>query len=179
MWCRRRPIRPPSRRRASRTAGETSTAFTLSPAISMSIFSSRRQDPNEVAQATVGCSILDAPMLVRGDIETEGSLRIDGRLEGSVLNADVLVVGTDAVIVGDVQAREVVVGGTVNGNIRASARVELRPAAKVEGDIDASVICIHEGGTVRGRLSIQPIAGSERLSNGTHRPELAVVGAEG
>lgn len=145
----------------------------------MSIFSSRHQDPNEVANATVGCSIFDAPMVVRGDLETAGSLRIDGRLEGSVLKADVLVVGADAVIVGDVNAREVVVGGVVHGNIRASARVELRPAAKVEGDIDSTVICIHEGGKVCGRLSIQPTDGTERLTGGTERPELAVVGAEG
>lgn len=145
----------------------------------MSIFSTRRQDPSVVANASVGCSVFDAPMVVKGDIETEGSLRIDGRLEGSVLNADVLVVGADAVIVGDVNAREVLVGGSVHGNIRASARVELQSSAQVEGDIDSSVICIHEGGTVHGRLSIQPIAVNERLTSNGERPGLAVVGAEG
>ena len=137
----------------------------------MSIFS-RRQDPTTVATASVGFSVLDAPMIIHGDIETEGSLRIDGKMEGSIIRADVVVLGKDASIVGDITAREVIVGGIVHGNIRASSRAELLASATVEGNIDAAVIRIHEGGSVQGRLAVQPVE-EERLTTGTTR--LAVV----
>jgi cytoskeletal protein CcmA (bactofilin family) len=94
-------------------------------------------------------------------------------MEGSILRADVVVLGKDATIVGDITAREVVIGGTVQGNIRASARAELLASATVEGDIDAAVIRIHEGGTVQGRLAVQPTVETERLTSGATR--LAVV----
>jgi cytoskeletal protein CcmA (bactofilin family) len=138
----------------------------------MSLFS-RRQDPNTVATASVGFSVLDAQMIVHGDIETEGSLRIDGKMEGSIIRADVVVLGKDASIVGDITAREVIIGGIVHGNIRASSRAELLESATVEGDIDAAVIRIHEGGSVQGRLAVQPVAETERLTSGA--PRLAVV----
>lgn len=143
----------------------------------MSLFS-RRPDPSKVANASAACSIIDAPMTVHGDIESDGSLRIDGRLEGSILRADVVVVGKDASIVGDVTAREIIIGGSVHGNIRASGRVELENSALVEGDIDAAVIRIHEGGTVQGKLAIQPIAERERLTSGKASRPIAITTSE-
>jgi cytoskeletal protein CcmA (bactofilin family) len=164
--------------RVTQRDGETAQSVPSSPRSPMSIFSSKRQDPDAVASANVGFSVFDAPMIIHGDLETDGSLRIDGRLEGSILRADVLVLGKDASIEGDVNAREIIIGGTVHGNIRASSRVEIQAEATVEGDIDASVISIHEGGKVRGRLVIQAIAEEERLTNEDTKEELASVGSE-
>ena len=74
----------------------------------------KRQDSTaRTANATpAGYSVLDAQMVVRGDLETDGMLRIDGRLEGNILRAGVVVLGEGAAIVGNVNARELVIGGT-------------------------------------------------------------------
>lgn len=102
-----------------------------------------------------GYSVLDGQIVVRGDIETEGTLRIDGRLEGNVLKAGSLVVGPTGVIVGNVRATETVVCGTVEGSLEVERRVELEATATVIGDISADTILVHEGGTVRGRLLVR------------------------
>lgn len=107
-----------------------------------------------------GYSVLDANVVVRGDIETEGTLRIDGRLEGNVLRAASVVIGSGGSVVGDVHTHELVIGGSVHGNVTVERRVELESTALVVGDIAADAILIHEGGKVRGRLVVRS-AGEE------------------
>jgi len=123
----------------------------------MSLFK-RRHDPNNLPVVDAGYSVLDAQLTVRGDIETQGTLRVDGRLDGSIRHADIVVIGTGATVNGDISAREVIVGGTVQGNITATTRIELQPSAVVTGDIDAGAIMIHEGCVVQGRLTVTATA---------------------
>ena len=120
---------------------------------SMSLFK-RRPDPNNLPATDAGYSVLDAQLTIRGDIETEGTLRVDGRLDGSIRRADIVVIGAGATVVGDISAREVIVGGSVQGNVTATNRIELQPSAVVTGDIDAGAIMIHEGCVVQGRLTV-------------------------
>src|SRR5947207_775890 len=130
----------------------------------MSLFS--RRDPSPIP--TTNFSILDAHISVTGDLETDGALRIDGRLEGSIHRADIIVIGEGASVVGDVTAREVIVGGAVTGNIFAAQRTELQSTGIVAGDIRSAAILIHEGGVVQGRLYIHPISGpAEGAASGT------------
>ncbi|HEY5219795.1 MAG TPA: polymer-forming cytoskeletal protein [Gemmatimonadaceae bacterium] len=118
----------------------------------------------------MGYSVFDAQMTVEGDVETDSSLRIDGRLRGNVRGAAMLVVAAGASIVGDVSAGEVIIGGSVTGNVSAAKRVELQASAAVTGDIDAPAIMIQEGGTVDGRLSIHSASPSARGTSGAATP---------
>ena len=111
------------------------------------------------APAPAGYSVLDAQMLVRGDLTTEGTIRIDGRLEGSIIRSDIVVIGAKASVIGNILAREVVVGGSVEGNITAESRVELDSAAVVLGDIVAGSILTHEGAQIRGKVVVRTANG--------------------
>ena len=125
----------------------------------MSLFS--RRPPRPVAPPPgSGYSLLDSQLTVTGDIATAGSLRIDGRVEGSVLKSDTLVLGVGATMTGDVHARDVVIGGALTGNIVASERVELQSTAIVTGDITSQVVLVQEGGVVNGRVVMRPPATS-------------------
>jgi cytoskeletal protein CcmA (bactofilin family) len=130
----------------------------------MSLFKRRQHASAPPSSSNAGYSVLDAQLTVRGDIETVGTLRVDGRLEGSILRADIVVLGLGSAVVGDINAREVIVGGTVNGNVSATSRAELQPTAVVTGNIEAGAIMIHEGGAVQGRLTVNPAAPKERPS---------------
>lgn len=123
----------------------------------MSLFSRRETSPIP----STNFSVLDSHVTVSGDVETDGALRIDGRVEGSVLRADLIVVGVGASVVGDITAREVIVGGAVTGNIFAAQRTELLSSGIVAGDIRSAAILVQEGGVVQGRLYIHPIGGPE------------------
>ena len=131
----------------------------------MRIFSRRRPaspsvikpvSSSKTAAAGKGYSLLDAQLSVTGDLETSGSLRIEGSLDGSVLSADSVVVGVGSKISGDIHAREVVVGGTITGNVHASERVELQATAVVTGDVHTGSILVQEGGVVNGRVLMGP-----------------------
>lgn len=120
----------------------------------MSIFGRREASPIP----TTNFSVFDSHISISGDLETDGALRIDGRLEGSIHRADLIVVGQGASVVGDITAREVIVGGAVTGNIFAAQRTELQSTGIVAGDIRSAAILVHEGGVVQGRLYIHPIS---------------------
>ena len=111
--------------------------------------------------APVGYSVLDQQMTVDGDVDTEGALRIDGRVRGSVRSGSTLVLAAGAAIAGSVWAREVIIGGTITGNVTATGRVELQQTGVVNGDIETSAIMIQEGGTVDGRMTVHPTTGAQ------------------
>src|ERR671914_2780960 len=111
------------------------------------------------APSPAGYSVLDAQMFVRGDLATDGTIRIDGRLEGSIIRSDIVVIGAKASVVGNIVAREVVVAGSVEGNISAESRVELDSAAVVIGDIVAGSILTHEGAQIRGKVVVRTATG--------------------
>jgi cytoskeletal protein CcmA (bactofilin family) len=121
----------------------------------------RRSGPNATpSPAGSGYSLLDAQLLLSGDLDTSGSLRIDGKLEGTIRRADTVVLGVGATMSGDVHAREVVIGGTLTGNVHATERVELQATAIVTGDILTQTILVQEGGVVNGRVLMRPPEGA-------------------
>ncbi len=121
----------------------------------MSLFSRRDASPIP----STNFSVFDSHISVSGDLETEGALRIDGRLEGSIRRADLIVIGQGATVVGDITAREVIVGGAVTGNVFAQ-RFELHPTGIVAGDISTAAISIQVGGVVLGRTHVHPVSGT-------------------
>lgn len=110
-----------------------------------------------------GYSVVDEQLVIRGEITTEGTIRIDGRIEGRVHRADTLIVGMKGVVTGDVEAREVITAGTIEGNIVADTRVEIQSTASVRGDIRSATMMLHEGGTIDGHVAVgrheAPVAG--------------------
>ena len=119
----------------------------------MSVFGVRTQR-NDGGSNGVGYSVVDDRMLLRGDIETDGTIRVDGRVEGHAHRAGTLIVGTGGGVVGDVDAREVIVAGTIEGNVTATQRIEIESGAAVHGEIRAGAMLLRDGGAVNGRMSI-------------------------
>lgn len=120
----------------------------------MSLLSRRSAAPDQAA--TTGLSLLDSQLRVTGDLETSGSIRIDGQMAGTVRRADTVVIGVGATMTGDVHAREVIVGGTLSGNIVGDERVELQATGIVTGDITTQTVLVQEGGVINGRVLMCP-----------------------
>ena len=118
-----------------------------------------RRTPARTTPAGSGYSLLDSQVSVSGDLDTGGSLRIDGELTGTIRRADTVVIGVGARMTGDIHAREVIIGGAIDGSVYASERVELQPTAIVNGSITTQVVLVQEGGVVNGRIEMQPIPG--------------------
>jgi cytoskeletal protein CcmA (bactofilin family) len=101
-------------------------------------------------------SIIASDMTVVGDLETEGVVRIEGRVKGTVRVGSQILVTQGAVIEGDLHTQEAVVAGQINGAIHATDRVELQASAVVTGDIVTARIAIVEGAKVTGEVKMDP-----------------------
>ncbi len=98
-------------------------------------------------------SVVSAECYFQGTLSVQGSLRVDGTLEGSVDNARHVIVGTDGKIVGDVTAEIIVCGGVIEGNVCAEM-LEVLSAASIKGDIRAKKMIVEEGGRIEGQCVI-------------------------
>jgi cytoskeletal protein CcmA (bactofilin family) len=125
----------------------------------MSIFSSndkpaaeRPVPPSKGTPAATSLSIVGAGMTIRGDLETDGVVKVEGTVEGLVKANFQVLVAKGGVVHGDIETTEAVVGGKVNGAIRAKERVEVQAGAYVEGDVTTRRIAVAEGGTLNGQI---------------------------
>jgi len=97
-------------------------------------------------------SIIGPGMRVIGDCETEGTIRVEGVVQGTVRAAKAVVIGKDGSIQGDVFTQDAVVGGKVVGTVVAESRLELQATCVIEGEIRARRIKLEEGGRVNGTV---------------------------
>jgi len=105
-------------------------------------------------QASGAISIIAPGTKIVGDVETDGTLRIEGVVEGTVRAAKAVVVGKDGVVRGDIQTQDAVVGGHVEGTVVAESRLELQATCVIDGEIRARRIKLDEGGKVNGQIQM-------------------------
>lgn len=111
-----------------------------------------KKSAREPAPPTGGLSIIAVGMRVLGDIDSDGTVKVEGTVDGHVLAKNQVLVAKGGVVHGDIDAREAVVGGAVNGAIRAIERVEVQSGATVHGDITTRRISVAEGGALNGMI---------------------------
>ncbi len=124
----------------------------------------RPPQPRNPAPGGGALSIIGAGMTVRGDLDANGVVKIEGTVDGNVRAASQVLVAKGGTVQGDVETTEAVVGGTVSGAIRARDRVEIQSGASVHGDITTRRIAVAEGGTLNGAIRMDEVAaaGEER-----------------
>ncbi len=102
-----------------------------------------------------GTAWLGSSIEVKGKISSDEDLQIDGTVEGPIsLQGKKLTVGRTARLNSEVVAREIIVYGKVQGNLRASDRVEVKKDGSVTGDITTARIMIEDGAHFKGRIEI-------------------------
>jgi cytoskeletal protein CcmA (bactofilin family) len=119
-------------------------------------------------------SIIGPGMRVTGDCTTDGTLRVEGVIEGTVHAGKAVVVGKDGVVLGDVTTQDAVIGGRVVGTVTAESRLELQATCIIEGEVRAKRIKLEEGGRVNGNVHV----GDAPVRSPAATPEPAVVPAD-
>jgi cytoskeletal protein CcmA (bactofilin family) len=99
-------------------------------------------------------SLVGAQSEFHGELTVAGTLRMDGTVTGRV-QADEVILSEAAAIKGDVLARKIIVGGKVEGSIRAPELVEIRSKGKVKGDIFTNNLSVMEGGEFNGKIEMR------------------------
>lgn len=103
-----------------------------------------------------GSTVIGKSVVIRGEISAKEDLYLDCDIEGAITLSDsCLTLGPEARIVANVTVRDLVVFGSLSGNIQASGRVELRQSASVTGDIVAARLSIEESAILKGRVELK------------------------
>ena len=119
---------------------------------------------------------LGSSLHVKGEISGNEDLLIDGSVEGLIqLDERKLTVGATAKVTADIIAREVVVFGTVKGNLRAKDRIEIKKDGSVNGDLTTARIMIEDGAYFKGSIEIDK--SGEKDSGGAFARSPASAGA--
>lgn len=98
-------------------------------------------------------SFIGSNSIFKGEIKTKGTLRVDGIVEGNIF-ADWVIIGEKSRVKGDVNARGIVIGGRVDGNLKAKEIVELQNKGQINGEIFTSKLIIVEGAIFDGKSSM-------------------------
>jgi cytoskeletal protein CcmA (bactofilin family) len=109
---------------------------------------------------------LGSSLHVKGEILGNEDLYIDGTVEGLVhLDEGKLTVGATAKLTADVIAGEVIVYGSVKGNVRAKGKIEIKKDGSVNGDLTTAQIIIEDGAYFKGAIEIDKSAEKEADKN--------------
>ncbi len=90
-----------------------------------------------------------------GRLIFEGVVRIDGNFTGDIFTRDTLIIGADSKVMAQIDADTIIVAGHVEGQIRATSRVEIQSSGYVRGSVQAPVFKIEEGGMFDGTTQMQ------------------------
>jgi cytoskeletal protein CcmA (bactofilin family) len=102
-----------------------------------------------------------------GKLTFDGTVRIDGKFNGSIVTKDVLVIGEGAVVTAEIECGTVIVHGQIIGNVKARIGVELHAPARVKGNIEAPSLMVEKGVTFDGQTKME---GVERASGANVTP---------
>jgi cytoskeletal protein CcmA (bactofilin family) len=146
------PASPPGHETNPALVSESSETTAMSMEVTRSTSAS-------LAKATAR---LGANLHVKGEISGNEDFHVDGTLEGLIqLDSGKLTVGASAKLAADVIAREIVIHGTVKGNLHARNRIEIKKEASVIGDLIAPRIRIEDGAHLKGTIQIDQKAAED------------------
>jgi len=106
--------------------------------------------PLILADTTIG-----PDLVIDGNLKSDESVRIDGRVLGRVESKDSVQLGPGSSVSSEVHGQRVVVSGSVAGNIEAKDRVDLMAGAKITGDVRAPRLTIADGAIFRGKVDME------------------------
>jgi cytoskeletal protein CcmA (bactofilin family) len=99
---------------------------------------------------------LSSDVEIKGTLKFQNDLVFDGKIEGEIISNATLTVGKSAHVQGEVKSKSIIILGSVQGNIEAVERVELKATAQLIGDLRAGRIIIEDGATFVGKSEVSP-----------------------
>jgi len=111
--------------------------------------------PSFHAPESKGSAVIGKSVMIKGQIFSREDLTIDGEMEGSVeLQEHRLTVGPNGKVQAGIKAREIVVLGSIHGNVEATDKIDIRKDARLVGDIKTARIVIEDGAYFKGSIDI-------------------------
>ncbi len=122
-------------------------------------------------QATIGRSLV-----IKGEISGTEPLYIDGRVEGSINFGDSrITIGRNGDVTANISAKEVVIMGSVKGNIQCTDRLDIRSEGSLIGDVVAERISVEDGAVLKGSVEVK--MGGQKSDKSIEKAKAAAANA--
>lgn len=108
-------------------------------------------------------SIVAEGTTVRGDFETVGNLRVDGKIIGNIFSSANVAIGKGGSVEGNITAAMVKISGRVQGNLEVSGRLILDATAVLIGEVKTKLLSVEEGAVFNGKMTMEEGLGSETM----------------
>jgi len=106
-------------------------------------------------------NIIGEKTKLEGEIDADNSIRIDGEFKGTIHCRGTLVIGAGAEVNADITANAAIIGGSVNGAITASDKIDIHTTGEIYGDLTAPVLQIERGVVLEGSCTINTGGGEK------------------
>lgn len=120
----------------------------------MAMFQSSTNKSEKAVQSQGILNIIGQGTRITGDLISNGDFRVDGSIEGNVKVGQRLVIGGTGKILGNIEADSATVAGHIKGNLTVKNVLELKPSAKIDGDIITNKMVIEAGAQFNGRCTM-------------------------
>ncbi len=114
-------------------------------------------------------SIIADGTTFRGDFETAGNVRIDGKIIGNIISTASVAIGKGGSVEGNITAATIKISGKVQGNIEASGLLVLSASSIVNGEIKAKSLAVEEGAVISGKITMDTNSTSELNTFATNK----------
>ncbi|HOT89527.1 MAG TPA: polymer-forming cytoskeletal protein [Bacteroidales bacterium] len=114
-----------------------------------------------IEQESPSINLLGAGTTIKGDITSNGDIRIDGTLVGSVHSKGKVVIGTTGNVEGEVNCQNADISGTIKANIHVAELLSLKATAKLDGEVVTNKLAIEPGAVFCGSCSMSNGAAKE------------------
>jgi cytoskeletal protein CcmA (bactofilin family) len=109
-------------------------------------------------------TLLAKGVVLKGEIHVEGTVRIDGRLDGDIQTKGQVIIGEDGLVQGTITAGAVVSSGRIKAKVMANERVHLMKTATLIGEILTPVLLMEEGAKLQGVIDMGVTAWTDELT---------------
>ena len=99
-------------------------------------------------------TVIGSTIVIDGEVSGDEALVVQGTVKGRIATSESVYVENSATVEADVEADSVEIGGVVTGNVTAANRVEIKPEAKMVGDVKSPRILIADGALFKGNIDM-------------------------
>ena len=139
------------------------------------MFNSKSKSENAEENVTASASLIGAGTTLKGDITSNGDLRIDGTLKGNIIGSARVIIGANGVVEGDITGQQADIMGKVTGSIKVKDLLQLKNGSVVEGNITAGKLQVEPSATFNGQCHMT--GSSSMSSSNSNEPKSGIATA--
>lgn len=140
------------------------------------MFNTKSKSENYEENVTASASMIGAGTTLKGDITSNGDLRIDGTLKGNIIGSAKVIIGANGVVEGDISGQQADIMGKVTGSIKVKDLLQLKNGSVVEGNISAGKLQVEPSAVFNGQCHMN-VSSSSNSSNSSSESKTGIATA--